>query len=637
MADDSSSISFPQVLGGLSSLAGLGLSASNQQGRYDTLQNALNVIGPTSLNGYTLGGPGGMSSGYNPNGGASIDLGSLNPAFSGLVGAGAAGAGAYSSPLLSNLTGAAGGTLNPALANLTSAYGGNNNFQQLAALQAGGLNQTYNSIYGNTLANMRAQAAPGIQQQAYGLQNTLFGRGVADSSGAASGSLAAANFGRGVAQGDASMQLAAQQAALSGMSTQGQLASSLSGTGNALLSNAFGNFGNTSQLISGLNSAQLNNSLSALQGAGALNTLGLNNYLAALQTGSAQATARNQSLFPYANVALGLSGTQNAGNIFGSALSGAGSSLMGPNGIAGLLSGLFGGGNGGNGFSAAGYGADNSLYGNFGTPTGFNSGGSFGMPTGSTYDPNTDPNAYTDSSLNLPSFSSAGGQAAAPDLSGQLTQSDIAANGGIPSFDVAGQPSSSTSGSLGLGSIGTGYGAYAGLTSGNPIGEASGALNAAKLAGNYLGNSSITNAAGDIAPGLGLYSGITNGGAGGAIQAAGSAAQLGGTAASAAGASGLGATLSGLGSGIALGPGLVYSAASLFDMLDPNVQMTNQQILAQDAGIPGMFDAVHGAGMYEAAQRALSNVPGLTSTSPNMGMWGSLNPAQFGSGYTRYG
>src|SRR6185312_13639815 len=103
-----------------------------------------------------------------------------------------------------------------------------------------------------------------------------------DSSGAASGSLASQNFGRGVAQGDASMQLAAQQAAQSGMANQAGIASQLATTGSGLVTNALNNFGNTNQLISGLNTAGLNNSLSALQGAGVLNTMGLNNYNAGL-------------------------------------------------------------------------------------------------------------------------------------------------------------------------------------------------------------------------------------------------------------------------------------------------------------------------------------------------------------------
>jgi hypothetical protein len=391
MADPASGIDWSSILGGGASLAGLGMSAGAQGQQIGILQNALNTIGPTQLQGYNISGPGGMSTGYNKTGAGSISLGALNPAFAGLIGGANGGIGNYSPALLQALTGSAGGTTGQALGTLNSAYGGNSAFQNLALGQASGLNQTYGDIYNNTLANLRAQAAPQIQQQAYGLQNTLFGNGVGDSTGAASGSLMAQNFGRGIAQADASNQLAAQQAALQGMQTQAGIAGSLSNTGNSLLSNAFANFGNTNQLVSGLNTASLNNSLSALQGAGALNTLGLNNYMAALQTGSAQANARNLSLFPYAGTAAALAGTPTVQGMLGSGLGQIGQSLLGANGglgglvngIGGLVGRLFGGGGG---TASSNGGGNNDPYAGFdtsglGTLSGLN-----GFGTGNTVD-----------------------------------------------------------------------------------------------------------------------------------------------------------------------------------------------------------------------------------------------------------
>lgn len=313
------------ILGSFGSLLGTGLSAGGQIGAYNQLQQALQTIGPTALQSWNLSGPGGMGAGFNPTtGAATTSLGGLNGAFGNLTNVGTFGSGNYNSSLLPDLLNGSSGIFNPALGNLNNAFSGNQLFQGAAAQQAGGLNNTYNTIYGNTLANMRAQAAPQIQQQAYGLQNSLFGNGMADSTGAASGALAAQNFGRGVAQGDASIQLAAQQAAQSGMANQAGIAGTLSNTGNNLINSAFGTFGNTNQLLSGLNTQQLTNALSGIQGAGALNTLGLNNLQAATGLGAAQATARNQSLFPYASVANSLSQTVNPLTTMGGLLTGNG-------------------------------------------------------------------------------------------------------------------------------------------------------------------------------------------------------------------------------------------------------------------------------------------------------------------------
>lgn len=332
------STSLQSLLGTGLSLGGIGLALDNQQQQYNGLQNALNTIGPTNLNGYSLSGPGGMSAGYNANGGIGIDLGSLSPAYGNLSAIGGMGSGSYSPALLAGLTGNASGILPAATSNVNSAFGNYNNALGAANTQLGALGQTYSDVFNNTLSSLQAQQAPQVQQQAFGLQNTLFGKGALDMTGAGSGAISAANFGSQVNAMNAQNNLTAQQQALSAQNAGVNNYAQLSNSANGILSGALSNFGNTNSLISGLNSAQLNNSLSALSGAGALNTLGLNNYNAALGTGSAQATARNQSLFPYASTASTLAGTPNALTLLGRGLTQAGASFGGvANGIAGLF------------------------------------------------------------------------------------------------------------------------------------------------------------------------------------------------------------------------------------------------------------------------------------------------------------
>lgn len=583
-------VDLTNFLNTLGSVGSTGLGIAGNQQSYDVLNNALKTIGPTQMGNFSMGGPGGLNGNFNlQNGAGSIDLGSFNPSYSGLASVGSGGIGGYNTGLIPGLTSTAGSTLSPALANLTGAYGQNSAFGGAANTQLGSLNDTYNSIFGNTLANMRAQAAPGIQQQAYGLQNTLFGNGTLGSTGAASGSLAAQNFGRGVAQGDASMQLAAQQAAQSGMANQAGIASQLATTGSGLVTNALNNFGNTNQLISGLNTAGLNNGLSALQGAGVLNTMGLNNFNTGMQTQLAAAQARNGSLFPYAVTASSLVQQPNMLNGIGAALGANGgsllSTLLGNGSTRGLLSqlipgltsaikGLAGGSGGaGSGFTGGSFnsgigspidttGLQNSngfsSFDNFANSSGFDpttggytatpndpysflggdSNNIFGMNSG--YDPTT--GNFDTGGLNFPS---AGGQAA-----DQL-------------------PQGSASGYIGkaAGDLNSAFGAYSGLTSGNPIGEASGALNATKLYGSVAGNTAASSAAGAGLGALGIYSGLKQGGAAGDTQAAVGSAQLAGQAANAgylgssAGASALG-TIGSVAGAVAPLVGLGIYAAS---------------------------------------------------------------------------
>jgi hypothetical protein len=581
-----SGLNLSSLLGGLLSAGGTGLAASNQQQAYNGLKSALNTIGPTNLNGYSLGGPGGMSSGYGTNGTGSIGLGALDPAFSSLAGTAGSGSSLYNPNLLAELTNNANGTLGQATNALTGAYGNYNIGMGAAYTQLGNLGD-FNTNYNNLLGAYRAQSAPGVQQAAYGLQNTLFGNGVADSTGAASGALAAQNFGRGVAQADSSNQLNAFQGALQQQNSAASNYGTLTNTANGILSNALNNFGNTNQLISGLNTAQLNNSLQAIQGAGALNTLGLNNYNAALQTGMGQATARNQSLFPYASVATSLAGTQNGSNILANGLSSAGSSLMGNNGLGGLLSGLLGSGtNGSNGSAGAsgiggllskligGGGSGNtaanqqqingflndlnssgSLNGNDFTNLNLGndssilgSSGTFGsngfMSNGDSNLMNTDfssgslfGNSFDQSLLDQynagDGFSGAGGQAAEPMASNFQSTSTTPASDAYQATapDSSSPVTGSSPNTLGLSSIGTGLGVYNGLQSGTATGYTGAGLGAAKLgsqAGLFGSDSkAVGSAAGAGMNALGIYTGLQQGGVKGDTSAAVNAAQLG--------------------------------------------------------------------------------------------------------------
>src|SRR5579859_255154 len=445
--------------GNLSSTLGAGLLIGNQQQAYSGLQNALRAIGPTQLSSNQLSGPGGMLTGYNPQTGqGSINLGSLNPAFGGFAGAAGGGASGYNAGLPYGLSGLAQSTLNPALGTLFGAYGNYGAGMGAANQQLGNLGN-FNQTYGGLLSAMRGQLQPQIQQQAYGLQNTLFGNGVANSTGAASGSLASQNFGRGVAQADSSAQLAAFQQALGQQQTAGSLYGQLSGAAGNMLTNAFGNFGNTNQLISGLNTAGLNNAATAAQGAGALNTMGLNNYNSGLQSALAAATARNQSLFPYASVATALSGTQNGMGLFGSALTQAGAAGGNPlmsmfntgrslyNGYN-KLSNLFGSGVQGDAAQlgsslASEYGGMNNLIGSSDYLSGLGTGAD---TTGL-------------SSLSDIGFSSAGGEAAGTaGLGGGAGMGTMAMPSTLGAADLAAQGGSTLGGALDtgyLGSLGT--------------------------------------------------------------------------------------------------------------------------------------------------------------------------------------
>lgn len=580
----------PQLGGAL----GIGLGAMGANNTYSNYMSGFGQMTPTQLGNFSMSSPTGVGS-YNLGAGTGqIGYGALSPTFNGLAGLTSAGVGGYNSSLIPGLTTSAYGTLNPALSTLNSAYSGNNLYQQEAATQAGSLGQTYNDIYGNTLAAMRAQAAPAEQQAAYGLQNTLFGNGVAGSTGGASGSLMAANFGRGLAQADASRQLAAEQAAQSGMSTQAGVAGELANTGNGLLTNAFQNFGNTNQLISGLNTADLNNAITGIQGAGAIGSLGLNNYNAGLQTALSAAQARNGSLFSYA---MGLNGMNSLANPYSVAANG----LTANNGS--LLNSLFGtaasGGSPGTtgliGGLVKGAGSlYNDIFGGGGSTGGFTPMSSPADNLGSNYFNNVD------TSMTQPG--------------GMFSNSSILGTGSGFS-GAGGQAATSAASSIRpyLSDANLGMNIAQGIASGTPTGYASAGLNAASLYGKMTNNPLFGTAAGYGGGLLGVYGGIKSGTPAGYANAAVDAAPL---AANAAADSGLisAGTAAGIGAGasaLALGPGMVYGLASLFQGLFPNQQMTSQQIAAT---LPKRTAA------SVAAQ--INGSPLLTTNSPGMSIYG---------------
>ena len=182
----------------------------------------------------------------------------------------------------------------------------------------------------------------------------------------------------------------------------------------------------------------------------------------------------------------------------------------------------------------------------------------FGMNSG--YDPTTGTYDSFDTGDPYSLFSGAGGQAAA------TNSGSGAASGYAP---------------LGLDALNA-LGAYQGLTSGNPVGEAAGALDAAKLYGGATGDAAVGAGAGAGLGALGIYSGLQQGGVAGDTQAALGSAQLAGQAANAGylGGSGAASALGTLGSVVGavaplIGAG-IYAASTPSYTLGPQYyQRTN--------------------------------------------------------------
>lgn len=250
------------------------------------------------------------------------------------------------------------------------------------------------------------------------------------------------------------------------------------------------------------------------------------------------------------------------------------------NGAGGIIKGLTGGGSTNPGGLGGFSGGDYSL----GGPNAFDS---FSMNSG--FDPTT--GTYTPPSADpyaLPTTDPFTMNSGYDPTTGTFTNfnMDPFGSGQIDFSGAGGQAATQTGGSgvgLGLGDALGAYGAATGLASGNPAGEASGAIGAANLAnkagafGSYSGD--VGSGLGAAGGALGLYSGIKQGGVAGDAQAATSAAGLAAPAANAAGATGLGTALGAVGN-VALPISLAYGIGSLYDMLDPLRQMTNQEIAA---------------------------------------------------------
>jgi hypothetical protein len=154
-----------------------------------------------------------------------------------------------------------------------------------------------------------------------------------------------------------------------------------------------------------------------------------------------------------------------------------------------------------------------------------------------------------------------------------------------------------------LGDVGTGFNAVSGLTSGNPIGQASGALSAAQLSGNLFGSNAASTLAGNAAPFLGLYSGLQSGTPTGDLQAAGSAAGIAGQAAGLAGDATLAGTL-GAAAGMTGIAGTVLSIPMILGALTANqgegpVTLMNEALgqsptLGAADNAPGLLNPVTG-------------------------------------------
>lgn len=201
-----------------------------------------------------------------------------------------------------------------------------------AGNQLASLNQTYGQVYDNTLGNLRQQAGVQNERQFANLNQNLFSTGRMGTSG---GGLQTEAFARGLAQADAGYQLQAQQQAQMAQQNQLGLAQGMTGIGsglaaqqNDLLNSAFNRFTQTSGLNADINNqrfqrsmygneqqyaraqenlgtqmqlagfptqlqgAQLQNSLSALQGQAGIQSMGLQNYAQAAQLAQAEANAR---------------------------------------------------------------------------------------------------------------------------------------------------------------------------------------------------------------------------------------------------------------------------------------------------------------------------------------------------------
>lgn len=573
----SNGINWGQLLGLAGGIGGSVLGASTQNGLNTASQNAarnsqqlynFGASGPGSFGGAYTANPGGLGGNVNLNYG---NLTGVNQNLQGLAqtltnqagtvnGAplDVTNANQYLQSQLGNLQPYQGGynsAFGQAAGALPGAAGNANNFYGAANTQLTAAGQDPSTYANGVYSNLTAQAKPWEDAQTAALQDSQFGKGQTGTSG---GALQTQAFAQGLGTADLQRQITAQQMGQQQQAQAVSNAGSLSGAGNALLSNAFNNFNTTGASGANVNSAAfgqgntnvgtqsqlatlpsylqslfLGNSASALgqqagiqTQAGNLYSLGLgtnsaNGNLLAGAAGqlSANANGQNTSQNPYGNLLQ---------SIFGSAAN-ASSGSSGAGGLGGLgsaLSSLFGGGS-----SGGSYNGD--------TTGGTYNGGTFngGAPL---YDPSTGgyPSYSGNDQFNIgldPSnpFNGAGGQAAtqpglgaAQDASNSSLSAANSALGGSGSY-----------GSLGGAASGA-FGLASGIQQGGALGGATAALGAQKLYSNVTGNNSLNGIAGGASNALGIYNGLKAGGVMGDSSAAVNAAQLGSRLGAFGGASG---------------------------------------------------------------------------------------------------
>lgn len=428
------------------------------------------------------------------------------------------------SPLQSQLQGAFGNSI----------MGGLQGAQGYSPYNPGFLSGQYNNIYGNMQGNanqmfnsLQSAQKPWTDQYLQSNLDNQFSKGTLAST---AGSYQTAGAQQAANAQMNQNQATAQQFALSQAGQQFGAAQGVAGLGEqqAEFGPQIGLQG-ASTALGGLNT-QNSQFLQQLQAAGNLGAQRSGANVAAATPGIGTGETQDQATSGLLSGLLFGGGT--GGNLLSSLLGSNGGSGLGGlvgKGLSGLGS-LFGGGGGGvpvgTGAGTGGSGGiDWSNLGQYGS----NDSGSGGGPEVTNYDSGTTTNFDTPTSGNdnwWGGFSPAGGEAAKSNVGAAYNQATNQPNG---------------FGSL-LGTVGGALGAYQGLTSGNTVGQARGALSATQLAsksGVFGSNTkAINSAAGIGANALGIYSGIRQGGVAGYGGAAVNAAQLGSKVGAFGGASG---------------------------------------------------------------------------------------------------
>lgn len=463
------------------------------------------------------------------------------------------GATASMSPLQSQLSGLFGNQIGNNLSGPSSTYNPNTTF----------LPQQYQSIFGNMQGNvssmfnsLQAAQQPWVQQNLQSnLDNEQAKGTLASTAGAyqTAGAQTAANsqMNSNMAQAQ-NYALQNAQAQFGAANATGQLGEQQAQFAPQFAQNQTqGLYGNLLNYGSQLNQqASLGLSGGALQSNANTNAL-QNNFQASQQQDQAQSGLLNGLLTGNGtggllNSLFGTSGGTSGGT--GGLLGGLGSSA------GNFLNSLFGGSSSNAGLTnssgalnyinSSGGTNDSNYYNPNGslqtiTPAGTDIGSGAGVGNSTGASGLNDLMNLVDTSTGQ-SFNSAGGQATNPlDLTTQETTA---------LYGSSGNPFSSSSISSGLSNAGSAFSIAQGLSSGTPVGEASGALQAASLANRngLLGPSTATNAGllGAAGSGLGIYSGIEQGGVAGYGNAAVSGLRAGSSIANLAGDSSLAGGLS---------------------------------------------------------------------------------------------